>query len=124
MYYNGGLTAYPTDDCYAYGPSHWIIKVIVDENSSSTNQYSAISNYISVYPNPANTYATIAIRRISTTTNTQLILTDIAGRIILSQQANNGNNYMSTVGFENGVYFISFTNDNKIIANKKLVVIR
>lgn len=57
VFNNNYLTAYPGSDCYAYGPSHWSIKVIVNALSSTNEILQPIN--ITAYPNPTSEQITI-----------------------------------------------------------------
>jgi aminopeptidase N len=86
---------------------------------------SEIANkYLNIYPNPATNNVTVAISNSNVGSNAKIIITDVSGRIILSQQANNGDNNINLNQLQNGVYFVTLQNENKTIASKKLVVIR
>ena len=40
IYYNGWMSAYPSGDCWSFGPSHWIISLTVLPNSNAIEENS------------------------------------------------------------------------------------
>lgn len=69
---------------------------------------SAISNLITIYPNPfSNTFYLKINPAIANVTDWNLQVTDIAGRILYSRNALNYDNTIDLTGMANGTYFIT-----------------
>lgn len=89
--------------------------VVVNNTSSIAEQVN--NSAISIYPNPINTNFSIATGHVYALNYT---LTDITGRVIqtapFTQQAS-----IDASVFENGIYFITVDNGEKILHHQKLL---
>ncbi|MBP7400242.1 MAG: T9SS type A sorting domain-containing protein [Chitinophagales bacterium] len=84
-----------------------------------TTDIISVSNYINVYPNPANTYLTIAIPENG---NYNYQLYDIQNRLVVSGNINS-NTIIATNDLANGLYNLRiYSNQEMIIANKTVLV--
>jgi len=80
-------------------------------NNSGINQLVDISQAFAVYPNPTNTFINITAK--NGFTNTQLTITDLAGRKILAKEVElNSMPYQLNVAeIKEGIYFIHITTE-------------
>jgi len=82
------------------------------DSTTSINQLSAISNQLSVYPNPFNNSVNIKISsKVKTLNGWSLRVNDVLGRIVYSAESLNYNNAIDLSGLANGVYLITIANE-------------
>jgi hypothetical protein len=82
-----------------------------------------INSYqVVIVPNPASQSVTIQLSQ--PTSQSKIVITDIIGRNIISQSANNSSTTISLADVADGSYFVQLLVDDKIVATKKLVVIK
>ena len=89
------------------------------------NSFSAESNSIKVFPNPAANLITVDLSSDANKSvdNSLLIITDITGRIIYKEKLSQQNTVnINTSAFDNGIYFVSIKSKDKTIANNKFIV--
>jgi hypothetical protein len=83
----------------------------------------AIANGLTatIYPNPANTQATLQINGLNQ--DAKIVISDLQGRILSQDQINAGTNrYTINVSeMASGVYYIRIVTDN-VISTQKLIV--
>lgn len=80
---------------------------------------------IKVYPNPSKTNLTIDLSELkkSKDASAVLVITDIAGRVVLQEKINEQDLVkINTSNLNNGVYFITIKNADKNIARSKFIV--
>lgn len=78
---------------------------------------------LSAYPNPFTGSVKIILPASSKGTNCELILTDAAGRIVLTQQTNGAETViLERGGLEQGIYFCSIRSNSQIAGTTKLIV--
>lgn len=77
------------------------------------------SNIIQVYPNPSTGFVTIT----NILPNSNLVITDLTGKVVYSSVISNEHTTINTTEFVNGVYIIRVEN-NGSIANRQLVLNR
>jgi len=85
----------------------------------------AANNGISfiTYPDPDNHSNFVKVLSGSDLRNASIVVNDITGREMIRMNNLNGNEFTVNRGeLNNGIYFISLVNDNKIIARKKVMV--
>lgn len=89
-----------------------------DENSALRDE---IANSISVkiYPNPASEIANISLGGF--TDSVKLIVCDMQGRIVLSDEIVEGNYELNTSNMQSGVYYVRIIN-GKTVNTQKLIV--
>lgn len=75
---------------------------------------------ISLYPNPATDFFTI--KTTSDLIGSQLVLTNLLGKVILKKNISNSELTFSTNQFSSGIYFYSLIKNNQIIETKKLII--
>lgn len=73
-----------------------------------------------VYPNPAIDKITIVSEEVS---KFQLIITDVQGRIVLDESLEMGTHEFSITDWSNGIFYVSFTQENGLKLTKTLVKI-
>ncbi len=76
---------------------------------------------VKIYPNPFKENATIELQNIEPQ-NTNLILLDIAGNVILQLQSNNNKYLLNGSNLAKGLYLFRIQNNTTEIANGKLIV--
>jgi hypothetical protein len=103
-FYNGDLTAYPTNDCYLQGPSHWYIKVIVLPDPNGVEEKSA--NEITIAPNPSSGKFTL----VNKTSTDQVTITDMTGRVLF--HTNESEIDLTTFGC--GIYFANVCSETEV----------
>jgi hypothetical protein len=121
IYYNGWLSAYPTSDCYSFGPSHWITKITVLPSSSSIAENSQSGMNCTVSPNPASSSVHFQLNS-NTPQMKCLRLFDQTGREILSTTSNSNEFELSTYNISPGLYFYHIEEDAEITASGKLII--
>jgi subtilisin-like proprotein convertase family protein len=78
--------------------------------------------FISMYPNPAN--ETVKIQFAHGYKMPDIItITDITGKILMQEKANNGGNIINISALKNGIYFCKIADKNAVVRTEKLVVI-
>ncbi len=80
---------------------------------------------LALYPNPANDKLTIDLLAsgIKSFDNTICIITDVSGKIIYKEKIKHQNTIsINTVGFSNGMYFVSLKTNDEITAETKFVI--
>lgn len=70
------------------------------------------------YPNPANQSLMIQTK----TAEGEIKISDLSGRLVLSQMMKNETNSISTENIPAGVYFIKLFNGNQLIGTQKLII--
>ncbi len=111
--YNGWLSAYPTSDCYAEGPSEWNINIVVTPNPNSVHD-NAENNQILLFPQPADDFMNLSFENPGA-----FVVRNMYGMIISS-----GTN-SSTVNVQdmsNGFYILEFMPENGSVARSVFVV--
>ena len=100
-----------------------------NESNSSTftldTQTSGISHntetkLISIYPNPATNFLTVNIA--NELLNSKIIISDLLGKIVLSETINSSNKTFLTNNYSKGIYFYSIVNNNNIVETKKIII--
>jgi hypothetical protein len=76
-----------------------------------------------LFPNPMSTSATLAISNGVSLTNAKLVISDISGRVVKTQE----NIFSHTISINRdnlstGMYFYTLTQNNKVVANGKLII--
>ena len=77
-----------------------------------------INANINIYPNPSSGIINLSSEKFDLS-STSLIIKDITGKVV-----NQFNQTITTLNLDNGVYIFSFKQDNNIVHNAKVVVIR
>jgi hypothetical protein len=113
IFYNGWLSAYPASDCYSFGPSHWIVNVIVQTNVGIVENKNRFS--CEIFPNPSTGIFNLTISdeaKIET-----VFVTDIAGKKIKEPVKKNE---IDLSAYPAGIYFLNIaTEDGSAV--KKLI---
>lgn len=99
-YYNGVLSAYPNSDCYSFGPSHWLVKIVVLPDPNSVPELLRASE-IQIVPNPSEGRFKVNAR--GNEKVNRIVVTDISGRIILETDQTEVD--MTDAG--SGIYFVT-----------------
>lgn len=98
-----------------------------DPSNISLGKQIKHSNVLSleVYPNPANTSATISYNLPSNYNSGKIVIRDMIGKEVKTIAINGGSNSKTTIStydMPNGVYFYSIIGDGKPLSTKKLIV--
>jgi hypothetical protein len=113
VYYNGWLSAYPYSDCYSFGPSHWIIDIVVMQNMGIVPHERNLT--CEIFPNPGTGIFNLQIsdpEKIE-----EIYLTNIPGEKIPLEY----NQYrIDLTEFPSGIYFLNIKTEEGILI-KKLV---
>ena len=113
IYYNGWLSAYPTSDCWSYGPSHWIINVSVMP-ALGVHQNNLEMN-CSVFPNPGKG---IFYLKVSDQGNVEeIFVTNLFGEKILELK-NRNESVIDLTNYSDGIYFLNIKTKNGIVVKK------
>ncbi|CAN5373351.1 hypothetical protein BH09BAC5_BH09BAC5_10600 [soil metagenome] len=114
IFYNGWLSAYPTSDCWSFGPSHWIIDVTVLSNtgihSPSENNFNC-----DIFPNPSSGIFQLTFSNPESIKG--IYITDIFGKKLFSPQ---NKTEIDLSNYVAGIYLLNIErgNGNRV---KKLV---
>lgn len=79
--YNGWWSAYPSSECYSFGPSHWYIQVNVLPNPNSIGENSFVPG-VTIAPNPSS--GLIGIHVPNDGSFQRVEITDISGRVVFT----------------------------------------
>lgn len=85
----------------------------------ATEQNSVLLKDIKIYPNPSNGIINIDFE--SFPHNTQVYITDLQGKKILTQQLENLKTKLDISNYSKGIYFVNITEGNKGIVEKIIV---
>lgn len=77
---------------------------------------------ITVYPNPAQNNITVSLN--SNNTKANIVIYSIDGKMVKQQILNSGNTILSTNDLQNGMYYYCIFDDNKILQQSKLIIIK
>ena len=121
-YFNGSFIDSTRQVLVIKGHAHGYYKVSVtnpangcsttSDSTTSINQLSAISEQLSVYPNPFNNYITVKINSSAQNVNEwSLQLTDVLGRTLYTEPSLNYSNDIDLANLPAGVYFITVTHN-------------
>ena len=81
------------------------------------------SGIISAYPNPFDEAVTLILPEDFKGKNCEVILTDVQGRIVLTQQKQNATSIIIQRGqLEAGIYFCTIRCEGQLVGNKKLII--
>ncbi|HET6227947.1 MAG TPA: T9SS type A sorting domain-containing protein [Bacteroidia bacterium] len=78
--------------------------------------------FMNVYPNPFNTSANIEVSGLNNSAFVELQLFDYLGKIIRSQQLQNGTQKLERNNLANGMYFIEIREQGKLIGKQKIII--
>ncbi|MBP9083416.1 MAG: T9SS type A sorting domain-containing protein [Bacteroidia bacterium] len=90
------------------------------------NEYELIEKSFTIFPNPAAEKITLSCIIPSNLTEVNLLITDLTGRVISSNQiqGNPGELEIDISYLNNGSYLISFEHNGHILASRKLMVVK
>ena len=112
IFYNGWLSAYPTSDCWNFGPSHWVINVDVLTNTGIASQ--AENNLTcEVFPNPGNGIFQLKISKPETVK--EIYVTDIFGKEISIAQ---NKTQIDLSDYPVGIYLLNVISENGKLVKK------
>jgi hypothetical protein len=95
----------------------WQIDDILVYGSSSVGLNEKDDASILLFPNPASDYI-----RFATTDQAVIVITDIAGRIVLKEQVAGGQNQVSVNHLQKGLYLVQIEQNDKTVQLNKLVI--
>ena len=81
----------------------------------------ANENGVNLYPNPANSSATIDLDASSIDNNTNFILMDVLGKEVMKEQITNPKTQISRGDLPSGIYLYKITSVNGIVGSGKLI---
>lgn len=110
-------TATDSAGCQATDPD--VFEVYV--NPVGINEFSSLSSQIKIYPNPLVNQSTIIFNS-SVIKLMEARIIDSKGRLIKHISSKNNEWQINRNDFEVGFYYIQLMDNNKVIANKKLIV--
>lgn len=115
LFYNGWLSAHSYSDCYAFGPSHWLVPVTVlpSPNGVAENHDSFSCD---VFPNPGNGIFRLKISQPEKVT--RLIVRDVAGKVVLELPQVVASIDLS--GYKAGVYLLECRTTDGVFVEKLL----
>jgi hypothetical protein len=115
---SGGPLIYLYDYCRGTDEECNVIYVKVDENP--------YKNYFSIYPNPADDQVRVRFLDCDFhfTNNTKISLIDVYGRSVREIISLDGDMSIDVSDVLNGIYFVTISEENKVISAKKLIVDR
>jgi len=99
---------------YAYGLAYYQLPTAAIKDVSVSN--------IHVYPNPAKDKITFDVPKSTDFTALNVSITDIAGKIVLTNTISTYNNAVVVNGLSAGVYMYKLSNDGYIIKTGKIVI--
>ena len=90
------------------------------------NEYELIEKSFTIFPNPATDKITLSCIIPSNLTEVNLLITDLTGRVISSNQiqGNPGELEIDISYLNNGSYLISFEHNEHVLASRKLMVVK
>jgi hypothetical protein len=83
------------------------------------NDATAVSIIANVYPNPAEDKATISVSGLMNAT--KIVVSDMQGRILLSDDMNESTYELNTSNYASGVYYIRIISGNTVNTQKLIV---
>ena len=93
--------------------------LIVALSSAGLNDATAVSIIANVYPNPAEDKATISVNGLMNAT--MIVVSDMQGRILLSDDMNESTYELNTSNYAAGVYYIRIISGNTVNTQKLIV---
>jgi hypothetical protein len=78
-------------------------------------------NAIMVYPNPFNTSFNVDLSQISTSSNIELVLYDVLGKVVLNQSLESTVNQVDTSVLQSGMYFYKVFDHNGTLQSGRLL---
>ncbi|MBA3663779.1 MAG: T9SS type A sorting domain-containing protein [Bacteroidetes bacterium] len=78
-------------------------------NCTGIHNFGASDQGVKLYPNPNNGVFTLEIANVNSAT---VMITDVSGRIVLSETVSNESTQMNIQSLQNGIYFINVNNNN------------
>jgi hypothetical protein len=83
------------------------------------NDATAVSIIANVYPNPAEDKATISVSNVAN--GTKIVVSDMQGRILLSDDMTESTYELNTSNYASGVYYIRIISGNAVNTQKLIV---
>jgi|GEM_PF-3147803 len=111
VYYNGWLSAYPGSDCYTFGPSHWIIDVIVTPVSVEEKTQ---AGSCTISPNPGDGIFRVEIPEASA--EKEICVRNLLGQIVFTEKTND--EMIDLRAAPAGVYLLSVKTPNGVYLSK------
>lgn len=110
LFFNGAQTNGTSSDLYYFDDLRWESKTLGVDDFKTSSQFN-------VYPNPSKNIVTIN----SSVEMTELLLSDISGKINLKIKLDNLKSYpLNISSLKNGIYFLKI-NSNNLIKNIKII---
>lgn len=113
IYYNGWLSAYPYSDCWAFGPSHWIIGVHVMQNMGIIVPDNNSELTYTIFPNPGDGMFHLQISHPEKVKG--IFVTTLMGRKI---PVVTNETQLDLAGYPAGIYFLNLETENGILVKK------
>jgi hypothetical protein len=96
------------------------VVVVPTTDPLSVNEGNQSTSNFYFYPNPVNNYLNINLTS-QTKNNSTILITDIIGRILITEKNNNQNIKLNTTNIPNGLYLLSIINEDSITTKKILI---
>ena len=97
----------------------------INVTTSGIKSFDSNSSDVNIYPNPNNGVFTVSLNVLANEKTTDIILTDITGRVIykdqLDTQASTASSKINTSGLEKGTYFMQISNSQSNTVKKVIV---
>lgn len=94
---------------------------IVKPNTANVNQINPVNDDILVYPNPAGSLININFNTINNLVQSEVIITDVIGRINYNNTINSNKLIIDTSLWESGLYTIKIIQNNKSVVKKIII---
>ena len=92
---------------------------VIPESCATKDNETRFNDPVTIYPNPTSAILNIEVN--TYTFNSEIIITDILGRKMLSQKIDNLKTVINTGSFSKGIYFITIINGNNSSTKKTII---
>ncbi len=118
----GNFICYSDNNFALYNPSG----IACNYNTVGLNEFNEIENLkkIKIYPNPATNFCTLNLSELSNFKTVTLEVKNTLGQIIFKTNTNESDYNLNITSFNNGLYFITVTQNNKLLKETKLVIMK
>lgn len=111
VYFGTGSNGTNLADFWAY---EWKISVGINDYDKE--------NEITIFPNPTSDIIHVKLSESISKTPTQVKLYSLDGKEVFTQNINSTSNTLNISYLPKGIYFITLSNDDKIISSKKIII--
>jgi carboxypeptidase T len=96
--------------------------VVITDGETSIHEFTANDFSVENYPNPSKTHLNISLSSIPE--NGRIVFYNNLGQVLLSKDINTNKIDINTNTFSNGIYFYSIYSNAKLLASRKISVLR